>query len=137
MSFGLLKNPDGSEKDITTYINDAIARLPKLNGNDARQVMYDMYDKEFGIFDHFSTELRPLSSIGIHYPESPDALISVSDYIDAYIDRELHAHGISFEAYMNMPSHVVRRIIDKVASKEAKKTSDLNNTLGLDPKQKK
>jgi hypothetical protein len=115
--------------DPSAFINDSIAKLPKLSSCDAQAVMKDLYDREYRIFDHFSAKSKPLSSIAAHYAESRDALITISDYIDNYIERDLHAYGITFEAYMSMPSYILKRVLDKVAAKEKLKAAAVNSVF--------
>lgn len=100
-----------------------LSRVDKLSAPDAKQFMRDIYETNFGIFNHISgpeKESRPLASIALHYPESNSGVRNVGELIEYYINMDVHKHvGVSLTEFLALPRHLVRRIMQAVDKKSS------------------
>ena len=112
---------------------------PNASVADLRNTMYQIYETEFGVFDHINIKNRPLASV---------AFMDIEDTLDGspmdsitrtYATKGMNKlFGISLLELINLPRDIVELLIN-VATEEQKKVQpaldQINAELGRMDKQ--
>ena len=106
--------------DPNEYLMDFINKTPSLSSTDADIVLYDLYDINYGIFDHRNAgKTKPLSSVAMHECENNTADSNLYKVIDAYHSRGVkEVFGLSLLEFLNLPGDLCIYVIE-VCSKDS------------------
>lgn len=131
MDFGLA--PD----EVRDYIYEVIESIDKLSISEARQVMQDIYESKFEIFNHISgphLKDKPLASVAMHYAESSAGIVTVKDMIKYYVDKNIMKYtGVSLNDFLQLPREHVHAIMEAVNKKSREESTIVSGIqAGLD-----
>ena len=96
--------------------------------------MYQIYETEFGIFNHIQTTNRPLASVAFMDIENTIDGSPFESISRTYVTKQINKlFGISLLELLNLPRDTVESIIN-IATEEQKRVQpaldQLNNELG-------
>ena len=96
--------------------------------------MYQIYETEFGVFDHINTQGRPLASVAFMDIEDTIDGSPMDSIVRTYTSKGIFKLlGINFLDFINLPRDIVELLIN-VATEEQKKAQptldQLNSDLG-------
>lgn len=111
-------------------------KLPVLDSVDARVVMQDLYETQYGIYNHLSKDRnRPLASVAFHDVEDINEGSLLEEAIRTYTLRGIGEHTrLSLVEFLELPSDVVAMIVkicDEIAKKKEKTMEEVERDLGL------
>lgn len=112
--------------------------MPKLSSTDADMVLYDMYEVQYGIFNHIgASKKRPLSSVAMHDAEENTSTSSLYEAIDTYQRNGIkEIFGLSLKEYLDLPTEICIKLLES-ASNEFSKKSNVISGLEADMKKLK
>lgn len=112
--------------DADAFIEKILALLPKMAPVEIRMVLGDLYETEFGIYNHNAkVGSRPLSTVAFHPSEDPNEGSLLEDLAARYIRRGIKdIWDMSLTEYMNNPMDF-NTMLDTVAEREIKKAPPL------------
>lgn len=98
------------------FIEDA----PALSSVDADIILYDLYEINYGIFDHRNaSKHKPLSSVAMHECENTTTDSNLYKVIDAYHSRGVKdVFGLNLVEFLNLPTDVCVKLME-VCSKDS------------------
>lgn len=118
-----------------------LSRVDKLSVPDAKQLMRDIYETNFEIFNHISgpeKHKRPLAAVAMHFPETPSGVRNVGELIDYYITMDVQKYaGISLDVFLALPRQYLRRVmtaVDKKFTEQMKAAASAMNEAGKTPR---
>lgn len=83
---------------------------------DGRVVLQDLYETHYGIYNHLTSEHRPLSSVAMYPGEDFNDGSLLESSIRSYMDNEIHEHfKLSLFEYLSNPIDV-NAILVKIAT---------------------
>lgn len=118
----------GFNVDIDLFINKIIQTVPKLgNVIDTQIVLRDLYEVEFGIFNHRAhSKTRPLSSVAFHDAEDLHTGSLLEEAIRLYTQKNIgEIFKLSLDEYLNRPRDVLQMLNTIADEVMAKKTTTL------------
>ena len=124
----------GVNIDHADFLHKYLKVLPKLGQVDAQIVLGDLYDKEYGIFDHSDkTSQRPLSSVALHPPEIINDDSILVEAMRLYASRSVYEYfRISFTDFMELPRDVAQlmlKVCKEYMDKKTKTMEELEERL--------
>lgn len=119
--------------DLDDYLRRCVKFIrPNTSVADLRNTMYQIYETEFGVFDHINIKNRPLASV---------AFMDIEDTLDGspmdsitrtYASKGIYKLlGINFLDFINLPRDIVELLIN-VATEEQKKIQPTLDQLNSD-----
>lgn len=110
--------------------------LPKLDSVDGRIVMQDLYETQYGIYNHIAKDpTRPLASVAFHDVEDINEGSMLEEAIRTYANRQIGEYTrLSLVEFLELPSDIVAMVIkicDEIAKKKEKTLQDVERDLGL------
>ena len=89
----------------STFISEALEKLPKLNYIDAQLVMRDLYETRYGIYDHLQSNLNtPFAAVRLHKGEDTISYGLLEDVKKSYKnDGIFEIYHINFLEYLQLP----------------------------------
>lgn len=96
-----------------------ITNLNKLDNVDTRIVLQDVYETEFGIFDHLkNSAARPLSSVAMHPAEDINTDSLLEESIRTYVVKGIkELYGLSLIEFLELPMDIIAMLLN-IASEE-------------------
>lgn len=99
-------------------------RAPKVKAVFAKDVVRQLYQTAYGIFDHIAQYKkeqanpklkRPFAGVALHPAERPEYFRRYADLLDIFIEKKIGDKlGISFDEFLHRPSWEVKLILDRV-----------------------
>lgn len=92
-------------------------------------VLQDLYETEFGIYDHLNgSKSRPLASVAFHPAEDFNGHSLLKQAIDSFIDRNIKdATGMNIVEFLELPTDVVRMIGESCDNKAERTAAALED----------
>lgn len=112
---------------MNIFINRLLKSLPQLDKVDVKTVMYDLYETEFGIYDHIHDKSRPLASVSFHHCEDYNTASLTEEAIRTYIIKDIkNVYGLSLIEFLELPKDIIEMmfIIDEEEKANKKKLMD-------------
>jgi len=105
-----------------------ISNIPKLDYIDAKLVMTDLYETEFGIYNHLSSSnSRPLASVAMFDCEDINTDSLLEESIRTYVSKGIKdIYGLSLIEFLELPIDVIRMMFDIASDEQAKKNKTLS-----------
>lgn len=123
----------GDDIDIGVFIGNLLKTLPKIQEVDARIVMQDQYEYQFGIFNHGAASSRPFSSVAMFPSENYTERSAYYDALTEYAEgnyREIW--GLDIQQFLDQPQYIVkmmREITNNVMQKKIQAIGDVRNQV--------
>lgn len=114
--------------DPDSYIIPLIHTLPKLESVDAHMVLADVYETNFGIYNHLDVgSKRPMSSVALHGAEDNYKTSRLYETIENFVTKDIYkSTGLSLTEFLNLPTEACLMILEAVEKKSVKETVGLN-----------
>lgn len=108
---------------------EALRTLPKLTGADIEIVLKDLYETEYGIFNHLHpTVQRPLAGVAFHDAEEINDNSLLQDAIRKYVKSEvLNYTGLNLVEFLELPRDIVEMIVSACESHSRTKDAAIQN----------
>lgn len=123
--------------EVNDYIYDLFDTAPKLTMHQAQQLLTDVYETKFGIYDHIHTKNKhPFASILVKPSTDITQLDNVGGLIQYYFAKEVSKH-IKLDEFLSLPHEYLQLVvaqIDKRVAKDNKAASDLDAAYRGKPK---
>ncbi len=115
------------ETDAEEFVINRIRTLPKLDSIDAQIVMRDLYEKEFGIYDHAKINRnRPLASVAFHPAENINDYSLLEESMRTYISKGIKdKFGLSYTEFLELPLDIIEIMIRIGDEDLAKRSAEL------------
>jgi hypothetical protein len=102
-----------------------------MNSIDGQLVMKDLYETEYGIYDHLSgSKNRPLASVAMHDMEDINDGSLLEEAANKYISKGIYdAFHLTLLEFLELPIDVIEllfSICDSEQSKKSKAISDIS-----------
>ena len=110
--------------------------LPKLESVDARTVMQDLYETEYGIWDHLKKDSkRPLASVAFHDSEDVNTGSLLEEAMKNYYDKKIgDIYRLNFIEFLELPIDVVAMMVkvsDEINAKNAAAFNSVEKSMQL------
>jgi len=106
----------GWNVDIDDFISRVLDSLPRLVGVNKKIALQDLYETEFGIFNHLDGVDRPLASVAFFECEDFTSNSKLGDVASEFITKEIYNfYGISLLDFLDLPratSEVLLKVAD-------------------------
>lgn len=111
-----------------------LEKLPKLDSIDGRMVMQDLYETEYGIWNHLDkSNKRPLGSVAFFDSEDFNEGSLLEDAIRTYTAKNIGEYTkLSLTEFLDLPIDVVAMIIkicDEAAKKKEKTLEQIERSM--------
>lgn len=103
--------------------------MPKLSSTEADIILYDMYDINYGIFNHIGASVtNPLSSVAMHDAEDNTTTSSLYEAIETYRKNGIkEIFGISLKEYFDLPNDVCIKLLEDASIESSKKSNAISD----------
>lgn len=110
----------GETVDIVPALRHLLKVSPKLCATDARLVLLEMYEQEYGIYNHaLGDPNRPLASVAMHPAENVLEGSFLDERIEQFADKEVTKHfGLSLIEFLDLPTDVCFKILEVAAKRQ-------------------
>jgi len=109
---------------VEAFINKCLTTMPVFQYMDARVALQDLYETEFGIYNHLQRNKNPLSSVLLHDSEDYVMHSDLRDMLEEFGMYNLgELWNLSLTEYLALPIpvvHILRGIKDEVIEKKSK-----------------
>lgn len=126
-----ISNFDNIHKYYTEeFLIQALQKLPKLNSVDGRIVLQDLYEKQYGIYNHLdpSNKSRPLSSVAMHACEDVNNGSLLEEAVKTYVVRGIKdLYGLNLIEFLELPLDIVELLFEISGQELAKKSATLSD----------
>lgn len=96
---------------MTDFIRNAMDKLPVMDYDSARTVMRDLYETEFGIYNHLGKDKNPLASVLHHRSEEVWMNSGLKELIEEFAVYNLgELFNITLPEYLALPRPYVAMI---------------------------
>jgi hypothetical protein len=86
--------------------------------------MQDMYDVEYGIYNHLNNNHRPLSSVGMHPAEEVNEGSLLEEVIRTYISRDIgETYKLNLLEFLELPIDIIDMLLRINDEEKSKKSS--------------
>lgn len=113
------------------FLKELFQVLGKVDYLDAKQVLYDVYETKFGLFNHLSgldRKTRPLASVALHEMEDNTKSSSLYESIEIYLDQDINKNfGLSLNEFLDLPRELINKLLEVSIKKIQKDTNTLEN----------
>jgi hypothetical protein len=111
------------------FIRDLLNKAPKLSGVDADIILYDLYETNFGIFNHIgASKQRPLASVAMHPCEDNTHSSRTYEIIEQFASRGIgELFKISVLEYLALPTDICIKMLEVASMDSSKKNTALAN----------
>lgn len=115
--------------DPEVFIFKALESAPKLEGVDGQLYMYDLYESNYGLFNHLQRTIqKPLASVALHRGEDLTDSSGLAAALKVYIDNDIGGFTkLSFVEYLELPSHVLSVIVEQCQQASRAKSDTLRS----------
>ncbi len=119
----------GWNVDIDDFISRVVSSVPKLVGINKKIVVQDLYDTEFGIYNHLKrNHNKPLASVAYFECEEFTSNSLLSDVANNYISKDIHKmFGLSLTEFLDFPTHICEELFKVCDTHLAMKKSALDD----------
>jgi hypothetical protein len=119
----------GKEKNSLAFIKRAVnAVKTKLNSIDTQIYMSDMYDMEYGLYNHTLNRDNPIATVSFFDSENTIDESPLEESIRRYIDNSLGSmYKISLIDYFNLPRHYIELMIQLALEESSKGNNALDD----------
>lgn len=101
--------------------------MRKLTKYESQQFMTDIYETEFGIYNHLSgpnKTSRPLAPIALHPAEDLNGIRTVNDLIALHVNKDIYKHtGLDLYGFLDLPHEQLNKLIEVVDIKVKKEST--------------
>lgn len=105
---------------------------PGLSTLELKVVLYQIYETEYGIFDHISATNRPLSSVAFYPAEDSLDGSPLDSIMRTYIDKNIkETFGLSLLEFLDLPRDTIELMIE-ISNGEMKKKQPVMDKLASD-----
>lgn len=113
--------------DPDEFISRAVQNIKKLDQLDARMVLQDLYETEYGIYNHFSKNKSPFASVRMNAGEDINDGSLLEEVIRTYSHKRIHdIFRISLIEFMELPMDIVQMLFLIADEEMSKKTSEIS-----------
>jgi hypothetical protein len=106
-----------------------------MSADEARIVMMDLYEREFGIFHHGGQDANPLSSVLMHEEEEVWVDSPLRDLLEDFAVFDMGSlWNVSLIEYLNLPmpyTQLMQKIKEDVMKKKSEMISSVGRKMGL------
>lgn len=115
--------------DSDEFIRKVLATIPKMDDIDIQMVLYDLYETEYGIYDHINhITNRPLASVAIHPGEDYCSNSLLEDTLRRYIDYDIQStYGLNIVEFLELPKDIIESMIKIANEKHSKRGNMLSD----------
>jgi hypothetical protein len=108
--------------------------VPKLDPIELKILLQDLYETEYGIFDHLTHGMsRPLSSVAMFFSEDINSESLLEESMDTYVNKNVKDFfGLSYLEFMGLPYDVMLMVLERCTILSGKKKAamdDIENSL--------
>ena len=98
---------------------------------DLQIVMGELYETEFGIFDHIRHgQNRPLSAVAFHPSQDVNENSGLKKVIQSYIHSNIQAdYGLNLLEFMDLPIDVTQLLVQMSLEKKSQKEAIANQVI--------
>jgi hypothetical protein len=96
---------------------------------DARQVMLELYETHYGIYDHLANSAyRPMSSVAMHASEDYSADSLLEECIRTYRAKSVQQYfGLSLVEFMELPVDIVAMLLSEATDLQSKDSAQVDD----------
>jgi hypothetical protein len=111
----------GNDIDAEAFIINAVKSMPKLSSVDCRMVLQDLYETEYGIYNHLSPiNNRPLTSVAMFPSEDINDGSLLEEAIRTYVGRNIkETYGLNVIEFLDLPVDIMEMMI-QIADEQKK-----------------
>lgn len=117
------------------FIVKIIENIPKLdNVIDAQIVLKDLYDTEYGIYNHLNrSRKRPLASVAMHEAEDINTGSLLEEVLRIYTQKNIKdIFNLSLLEYLDLPRDIIQMlntIADETMAKRHSTVDDIEKSI--------
>lgn len=106
---------------VPDFIRRALEQLPVMGYDEAQTVLRDLYETEFGIYNHLAKDKNPLSSVLHHKSEEVWLTSGLRELVEEFAVYNLgELFNITLKEFLTLPRpyvSMIREIKDSVLKK--------------------
>jgi hypothetical protein len=98
---------------VYNFLNRALIQLPQLESVDAQMVMRDLYETEYGLFNHLAPHAqRPLAAVALHKQEDLNTNSSLEYACRLYVKHRIYdVFHLNVLQFLDLPPDVIEMLI--------------------------
>lgn len=106
----------------------AVSSLPKLGSVDGQMVLNDLYETEYGIYDHLSKrKKRPLASVAMHPSEDINEGSILEETLRMYVLKGIkEVFHLNVLEFLELPADIVQMMFTIADEEQTKKSTTLS-----------
>ena len=114
-------------KNLDEYVSGLFEKVRQADEVTVKLVLRQLYETEFGIFDHISyNKERPLSGVAMFEAENVDSDNALDNVMATYIDKRIKdTFGLSFIEYVSLPRNYIIKMLELCDRETTKKNNAL------------
>jgi hypothetical protein len=113
--------------DPEKFIFSALEKVPKLDGIDGPMLMFDLYESNYGIYNHLQPAIlknKPLASVAMHPGEDFTEGSALTDAVRVYIENNIGDYTkMSLVDFLELTSDVASIIVDQCQAASKRKSA--------------
>lgn len=123
-------DPDfGFGIDPEIFLFENLEKLPKLNSIDGRIVLQDLYETQYGIYNHLHQNVvRPLASVAMHSGEDFNDGSLLEEAIRTYATRSVKdLYGLNLLEFLDLPRDIIEMLLLVANEENSRKAATVAN----------
>lgn len=116
---------------ITDALRKALRAAPKLCSTDVRIVMLELYETEYGIYNHRDdSQQRPMANIAMHAAENTSEGSLLYERMRLFAENKVGIHfNVSFMEFLEQPTDICKKQMEIAAQLTTTLNKDTTDVL--------